>query len=371
MNWEEIGNTIVNFFTKSMWSIIGFFVTLVLGAILVKVVLYVLKKILRKRGIDETAVRFVAAIVRLLLIIVIVLILLWIIGIPITGLTTAFSAAVLAIGVALKEFLANVASGIILVASGKYKTGDFVQVNGSEGMVEDINFLFTTLRTPARTQITLPNSMMVNNAVTNFGAYSTRRVGIIFSVAYESDTDLVRKTMVDVMKSCGLVYSDPAPSCRLKNLGESSIDFWCTCFCDNSDYWDVYYYVMDHGFDECKRVGIQFPFKQIELTQKKEKEMPINYPDGLPERVEKTREKTFRKASIEELEDMDFHQMQEYYKESNAELKKEKEKNKAAKQRRKEERKAQKLAAKKKKYVKVHEPNPNGEQSAETKKRDE
>jgi len=329
--WNNLWQKLVNFFNSNIWSIILFFVVLALGLIAIHLLLWGFKKIMRRKKVDPMAIRFIAAIIRLFLYVILVLLLLYIIGVPITGLTTAFSAAVLAVGMALKEFLGNIASGIILIGSQKYKAGDFVAVNGTEGRVVDINFLFTTLRTWDETQVTLPNSSMVNSAVTNYGAYRTRRVAIMWSVAYESDTELVRKTMVDVMLSCGLVYKDPAPLCRLKTLNESSLDYFLTCYCDNEDYWDVYYYIMDRGYDECKRHGITIPFKQIEITQKKPLPTIVEHPEGLPARNEKIRLEEEHKITVDEFEDMGIQAFAQYVKTQNKKAKRKSSKKKEKK----------------------------------------
>lgn len=312
MSWQEFWNQIVNYFQANIWNIVGFVLTLVLGLVLIKVIMMILKAVMKKRKVDHIAANFIAALVRFFLLVLYVLILLSMIGVPVTGLTTTVSAAVLAIGVALKEFLSNVAGGLILVGSNKYKMGDYLQVAGVEGSIVDINFLFTTLQTPDNTNVTLPNSTMVNSSVTNLWANPKRRVAIDFSVAYESDTELVKKTLLDVMLSCGLVYKDPAPLCRLKKLNTSSIDYFLTCYCDSQDYWDVYYYIMEYAFDECKRVGINFPFPQVELTQKEKLPMPVAH-EKLPERVEKKRTESedLPELTMDEWENMTLKEMSE------------------------------------------------------------
>ena len=133
--------------------------------------------------------------------------------------------------------------------------------------------------------------MIVNNAVVNAGAYPKRRVDITFSVAYEADTELVKKIVTDVMKSNGCVYLDPAPFCKLKVLNTSSIDFFANCWVDSSDYWDVYYYVIENVYNEFKKNGIAVPFTQMEVRTRTDRPiMPFN-PAPLPERVEKKRVK--------------------------------------------------------------------------------
>lgn len=315
MNWQEIWEKIKAWFISNTWNIAWFFIALIAGIIVIKIILMVVKRIMRARKVDEMAIRFIAAILRFLLWLILVLVLLSIMGVPVTGVTAAFSAAVLAVGMALKDFLANLASGIVLIGSKKYKTGDYVKVGAVDGCVVDINFLFTTLKTFDSTQVTLPNSTMVNSPVTNFGAYRLRRVAITFTVAYESDTRLVKETLLHVMSSCSLVHTNPAPACDLKAMNESSLEFFCRCYCDNEDYWDTYFYVMDHGFEECKRVGIVFPFKQIELTNKTRSPMPLAYPDGLVDQPKKDhKEEEVKGMTMEEWEDFSIAEMSARFK---------------------------------------------------------
>ena len=91
------------------------------------------------------------------------------------------------------------------------------------------------------------------------------------------------------MRSNGKVYLDPEPFCKLKTFNSSSIDFFANCWCDSSDYWDVYYYVMEHVYNEFKKKGISIPYAQIEVREKKETVTPPFDPAPLPERVEKER----------------------------------------------------------------------------------
>ena len=220
-----------------------------------------------------------------------ILLLLSQLGIEVTGILTAFSAIILAVGMALQNAIANVANGIIIISSHMFKKGDYIITNGVEGNITDINFMFTTLNTPDNKKITLPNSTLLNNNVTNLGAYPKRRVDFTFSVAYESDVEAVKKIVTDVMVSNGKIYLDPEPFCRLKYLSASSIDFFANCWCDNEDYWDVYYYVMENVYNEFKRKNISVPYNQLEVRERKDNvKMPVSG-KGLPKREEKERKK--------------------------------------------------------------------------------
>ncbi|MBP5404915.1 MAG: mechanosensitive ion channel family protein [Clostridia bacterium] len=295
MDWAAIWTTIKDFFSNNVWNIVKFFAILIIGIIVLKLLFVGLRKLFARSKMEPVAQHFLLAILRFLLWLVLVLILLSVIGVQITGIVTALSAAILAIGMALQDNISNVANGIVIVANKLFKKGDFIQVGDVSGRIIEINFLFTTLYTADNKRVTLPNSTIVNNPVVNSGANPKRRVDFTFPVAYESDTELVKKTVIDVMKSNGKIYLDPEPFCKLKEFADSSINFFANCWCDSEDYWDVYYYVMEKVFNEFKRNGISIPFAQVEVRERKdETAMPYDK-TPLPERQEKERpaEKTF------------------------------------------------------------------------------
>ena len=289
MDWAQIWNDIVNYFQNNVWNILFFFVILILGIIIIKIIMTVLRKILSKTKMEKIAQQFICTAVKFCLWLVLILALLSQIGIEITGILTAISALILAVGMALESNMANLANGIVMVSNHMFKKGDYIIVDGVEGNIVDINFLFTTLMTSDNKKITIPNSTIVNSSVTNLGANAKRRVDFTFSVAYESDIELVKKTVIDVMKSDGRVYLDPEPFCRLKTMNASSLDFAANCWCDNEDYWDVYYYVMEWVFNEFKRHNISVPYEQLEVRERRDKVANIVVGKKLPERVEKVR----------------------------------------------------------------------------------
>ena len=289
MDWDNVWSTIAEFFSSNVWNIVAFFAALVIGMIVIKIVVVIFRKIFARTKVEEVARNFILAIVKFVLWLILILILLSIMGVQMTGVIAALSAAILAIGMALQSNIANIANGIVIVVTKMFKKGDYITVGDKEGNIVEINFLFTTLFTPDNKKVTIPNSTLVNSAVVNAGANPKRRVNFTFPVAYDSDVDLVKSIVIDVMTSNGKIYLDPAPFCKLKEFGASSIDFFANCWCDSPDYWDVYYYVMENVFNEFKRHGISIPFTQLEVRQLTgEAKMPYRE-EPLPDRVEKER----------------------------------------------------------------------------------
>lgn len=350
-DWSKMWNQITNFFSSNVWNIVRFFSVLVIGIIAIFLIMFLVRRAMNYHKVDRLASRFVSTILRFTLWLILILVLLRTIGLEITGLTTAISAIVLAIGMALKDNISNVANGLLLVNSKKYKTGDYVVVGDVEGSIEEISLMFTCLRTPDGKRVMMPNSTMVNSQVTNLEAYPKRRINITLPVPYEADVELVKKIVIDSMKSDGRVYLDPEPFCRLKTFNSSSIDFFCNCWVDSGDYWDVYYYLMETIFNELKRNGISLPFNQIEVRQRADVVTPIVQGDKLQDRVEKKRPKRKVKIGIEDLETehgikMVRQQIREDQREYKAAVDKRKKEKAKAKKEAKQEAKAERKAKK-------------------------
>ena len=289
MDWNKLWNDIVSFFENNIWNIVIFFAVLIGGIIIIKIFLAIIKKILYKTRIEKIALGFVLAILKVALYLCLMLALLSIIGIQITGVITALSAVLLAVGLALQGIIANAANGFVVVSSKMFKKGDYIYADGYEGKVSHINFLYTTIITADNKRVTIPNSTILNNSVVDYDTCLTRRVDFKFGVAYESDVEKVKKILVDCMTSNGKVLLEPAPVCRLNKLDASSIEFVARCWCDSEDYWDVYFDVLELAYNELKRNKISIPYNQIEIRERKDHPVLPVTKGGIPKRVEKER----------------------------------------------------------------------------------
>lgn len=301
MDWNAIWQTIKDFFGNNGWAILGFFVALILGFIVVKILVRICRNLLAKTKMEKIAQKFIINIIKVGLYLLYIIMLLSILGVQITGIIAALSAAVLAVGLALQNSLSNLANGIIIISGKVFKEGDYILVDGVEGTVSNINLLSTTILTADNKKITLPNSTIVNNPMTNFSSEKTRRVDIIFDLAYDVDIEKAKKVLLDVAMSDGRVLLEPMPVCRLKFLQASSIQLSLNVWVDSEDYWDVYYYLIDKCFNELKRNKIDIPFNQLEVRMREDNvKMPFDK-TPLPKRVEKER-KEEKKHSIFDIE---------------------------------------------------------------------
>ena len=112
MDWNEFWNTVKNFFTNNVWNIVLFFAVLILGVVVIKITINIIRRIFAKSRMEKIAQQFIVTTIKVLLYLVLVLALLAIIGVQITGIVTALSALLLAVGMALESNIANLANGI-------------------------------------------------------------------------------------------------------------------------------------------------------------------------------------------------------------------------------------------------------------------
>ncbi len=139
----------------------------------------------------------------------------------------------IAIGFAAKDTLANLFSGVFILADAPYKIGDFVVLDsGERGRVTHIGIRSTRLLTRDDVEVTIPNSIMGNSKIINEsgGPYEKHRVRVQVAVAYGSDIDRVREVLLDVAASQEGICQEPEPRVRFRSFGQSGLDFELLCW---------------------------------------------------------------------------------------------------------------------------------------------
>ena len=139
----------------------------------------------------------------------------------------------IAIGFAAKDTLANLFSGVFILADSPYKIGDYVVLDsGERGMVTHIGIRSTRLLTRGDVEITIPNAVMGNTRISNEsgGPHEKYRLNVSVGVAYGSDIDHVRDVLMDIAENEKEVCDDPEPRVRFRTFGASSLDIDLLCW---------------------------------------------------------------------------------------------------------------------------------------------
>ena len=265
---ESLGN----FFDDLISGIIGAIptilfaiVVLILGLLLTKFCLWALSRGLEKARVDITVTKFAKQCAKIVLYVLLLIVVLSMLGIPTTSVITVIGTAGVAIGLALQDSLSNVAGGFILMVTKPFKIGDYIILNGVEGTVAQIAILHTRLNSGSNQAIFIPNSQAVTATVVNNSANETRRVDMVFSIAYEDDFKKAQGIITELLKNHPKVLQEPAPTVRMIEHASSSINIVARPWCKTSDYWEVYFDTMEGVRAAFIENNISIPFEQLDV----------------------------------------------------------------------------------------------------------
>ncbi len=222
-------------------------------------------RLMNSREADPTLVKFLSNVVYAILLTAVILAALDTLGLPVTSLVAVVGAAGLAIGLALKDSLGNFASGVMLVTFKPFSQGDFVEVAGISGKVEEVRIFSTVLTTPDNKQITIPNGLVYADAITNYTANDLRRIDLVFGVGYEDDLRKAREVLTRICAAHPLVLDEPGTNIFVLTLGESSVDFAVRPWAKTADYWTVWGDLLETAKAELEAAGCSIPFPQRDV----------------------------------------------------------------------------------------------------------
>lgn len=229
-----------------------------------------LGRIMHRRDIEPTVARFLQNLANAILLVVNILAALNALGIPTQSMLAVMGAAGLAIGLALKDSLSNIASGVLMVAFRPFRVGDFVECAGTKGKVEKISVFYTELRSLDNKLVIVPNALVTSGVITNYTADDTRRLELAIGVGYGSDIEAVRKLLVKTLLDHPRVLKTPVPQVGAVTFGENAVNFVMRPWVLGDDYWDATFEINEAIKKALEDNGIEIPFPQRVVHLRKE-----------------------------------------------------------------------------------------------------
>lgn len=258
---QENANTLLPLFVEHGLSIVGAVLILILGFwIAGRARAFTIKALDKPLNSDEMLKGFFGSIVRYLVIIATVLAVLGQFGVETTSLIAVLGAASLAIGLALQGTLSNVAAGVMLLVFRPFRVGHFVELNGMSGTVKDLTLFTTELATGDNVQIILPNSGVWGAPLKNYSAHPTRRVDMVYGIAYDADIDKAMSIIKAAIAADDRCHKAPEPLVVVGNLGDSSVDLTTRVWCAAGDYWGVKFDLTKKIKEAFDAEGVDIPF---------------------------------------------------------------------------------------------------------------
>ena len=243
-----------------------------IGMIVARIVSNTVNRLMLARKIDATVADFLSALVRYGIIAFTLIAALGRVGVQTASVIAVLGAAGLAVGLALQGSLSNLAAGVLLVMFRPFRAGEYVDLGGVAGTVLNVQIFSTTMRTVDGKIVVIPNGKIIAGNIINFSREPVRRNEFIIGVAYDSDIDLVKKILTDIIQSEDRILKDREMTVRLNELGASSINFVVRVWSNSSDLQSVYWDVLERIKREFDANGISFPYPQMDVNFKRVKE---------------------------------------------------------------------------------------------------
>jgi small conductance mechanosensitive channel len=186
-----------------------------------------------------------------------------------TSLATIAAALTLAIGFASQDVIGNLVAGVFLISDPKIRIGDWVEWSDKKGVIEDISFRVSRVRTFNNELVTVPNSELANTAIVNPVAKDKLRIPFTFGVGYEDDLDHAQDVIIEAAEAHDEILDEPAPSTRVTELADSYVGIQSRFWIDTpsrSDFAKIRSEYVQAVKERCDAEGIEMPYPYQELV---------------------------------------------------------------------------------------------------------
>lgn len=190
---------------------------------------------------DRTGLHVIRSLLNATVIMIGVLITLSVLGLTtaVTSMLTAAGVAGIIIGFAVKDVAANLISGMLLLADHPFSLGDVVSAGNVQGTVETIALRSTRIRSSDGPIVTVPNSIIAANAITNFTANPARRFEVIWTLPLDADAEAAKQTMLQVAAAEARLAPDAQPQVLMGDIRNGSFDLRLICQAPNAVWAEV------------------------------------------------------------------------------------------------------------------------------------
>ena len=228
----------------------------------------ILKRLTRRLEAEEGTLYSVSVIIQYIIGVIAFVVIIQAAGIDLSTLTVIFGALGIGIGFGLQSIINNFVSGIVILIERPVKVGDRVEIGDLEGDITDIALRATTVSTNEGIAVIVPNSQLISQQVVNRSLQDRRiRFKLPIGVAYASDPNEVKETLLKVADEHPGVLKTPEPTVIFEKFGDSSLDFFLWVWTDQYiNRPNIFRSEMNFAIHAAlKEAGIQIPFPQRDL----------------------------------------------------------------------------------------------------------
>ena len=248
-SFQMKGEEVTIFFTNILWAALIILITRLIIWLFINFVMY---GWYRTKAVDIGKQFAYNQLVTYLIYTFGVIIALQTLGINMTLLWAGAAALLVGVGIALQQTISDFFSGIVLLFERSVEVGDFLEVGKEQGTIRKIGMRASIMETLDRRLLVIPNSKLTNYTVTNWSnEASLARFDLSVSVAYGSNTGLVKKLLLESLEDIPGVLKKPVPFVLFSDFGESALDF------------DLYFFSRSYSTIELIKSDIRFEIDRL------------------------------------------------------------------------------------------------------------
>ncbi len=293
------------------------------GKFVINKIYSIVHGVLMRRKVDSSLASFVLSFVRIVLYFILIVTVIGILGIETSSFLAIFASAGVALGMALSGTLQNFAGGVLILFLKPYRVGEYIEAQGYAGKVKEIQIFHTVIVTPDNKSIIIPNGGLSTGSVNNWSRERYRRVDWMIGISYGDSIEVARKAILDIVcsdkrvvqtmpcsdllsgvgtditsseaevprrrwwslrksdakkaqivintepsepqKESNANVNDCLPEVVVDSLGDSSVNLKVRAWALTTDYWGLYYTVLERIYNELPAAGVNFPFPQLDV----------------------------------------------------------------------------------------------------------
>ena len=264
----EMMVTLKSLVTVAAAKAIPAIVLLVAGLLVIRIVMTIVNKLLEKTHLEKAAHGLIKSVARVVLYLLLGLMVADAVGIDVTSIIALASVLTLAVSLSVQNLLTNVLGGFTLLYTHPFKSGDFVEVAGKSGTVQEISMTYTKLATADNKIISIPNASVVAGDIINYTVAGIRRVDVAIQAVYSESSQKVIDALIQA-GTVGKVMLDPAPDAVISSYGEGAIQYSLRVWTKSEDYWDVYFLINRNIRDIFEAQGIKMAYPHMHVYMEK------------------------------------------------------------------------------------------------------
>lgn len=270
--YELHQDLIIQLTQNSLLTIVVFIVASIVSKIVRRGVHKAAEKL---SGGDDIVSRLLSQVAYYAVYLVALVIILDLFGVNTASLVALLGAAGLAIGLALKDTLSNIAAGIMILFLKPIKKGEFVEFSSYSGKVTDIGLFTSVFETADGLYISSPNSVVWGSTIRNYSRNNKRRMDITIGISYKDSVEVGLEVLNKLAAEQETILKDPEPKVIVHMLADSSVNLQLRAWAPTDKYWDTYWAIQKQIKSRIEEAGLTIPFPQRDLNIKWTDEMPV------------------------------------------------------------------------------------------------